>query len=614
MEAAVAPISLDDLDGGSAGWAGPPSLPAGCGHRVQFYDSEAFLEGVVSDFLAQGIAAGQSLVVIATAAHGAGFCAALDRKGFDSAGARRAGQLTVLDAHQTLAMLMVGDMPDERRFRAVIGPVLQVSAARSDHAPVRAYGEMVDILAQEGNEAAAIRLEELWNELGRNHPFILLCAYSMGRFGSEDERKPFERICRLHTHVAPAEDFVGDGDPERLRRQVTLLQQRSRALESELAHRRKLEGALRAQQQELVDFFENAAEGLHWVAADGTIVWANRAELTLLGYERAEYVGRNIAEFHVDQQAIGDILARLLRRETLRDHEAQMRCKDGSVKTVLISSNALFRDGEFVHTRCFTRDITDKRRLDEELRRQNDDLARTVRFSDMFAGILGHDLRNPLSSVVTAASLLLRRYSDEGVTRPAGRIVTSAHRMARMIDQLLDFTRIRLGQGLPVRRQRIDLAQICRTVGDEVDTAPGRARIEVRGDVVGFWDGDRLGQLLSNLIGNALTHGTAGSPVLIRVHGDSADEVALEIANDGALAEDLLPVIFEPLRSRVDSKNAGSSGLGLGLYISHQIVLAHSGTISVTSSAQDGTRFTIRLPRQSPDGNKAFEALGDRGS
>jgi light-regulated signal transduction histidine kinase (bacteriophytochrome) len=102
-----------------------------------------------------------------------------------------------------------------------------------------------------------------------------------------------------------------------------------------------------------------------------------------------------------------------------------MCCRDGTIKTVLISSNALFREGEFVHTRCFTRDITDRRRLEEELLRQNEDLTRTVRFSEMFVGILGHDLRNPVSAITTAASLLLRRFDKEEVARPARRIVTA---------------------------------------------------------------------------------------------------------------------------------------------------------------------------------------------
>src|SRR5437588_5460718 len=121
------------------------------------------------------------------------------------------------------------------------------------------------------------------------------------------------------------------------------------------------------QLDDLLDFFENGAVCLHWVGPDGTILKANRAELELLGYEADEYVGRNIAEFHVDHATIEDILERLRRGETIRNYEARLRCKDGSVRHVLIDSNVLRRSGEFVHTRCFTRDNTERKLLEEQL-------------------------------------------------------------------------------------------------------------------------------------------------------------------------------------------------------------------------------------------------------
>ena len=125
---------------------------------------------------------------------------------------------------------------------------------------------------------------------------------------------------------------------------------------------------LRRRERELADFIENASIGLHWVGADGTILWANQAELDLLGYTREEYIGRAITEFHADQDVIGDILRRLTNKETLHDYEARLRCKDGSVRHVLINSNVMWEDDRFVHTRCFTRDITERKRAEEELR------------------------------------------------------------------------------------------------------------------------------------------------------------------------------------------------------------------------------------------------------
>ena len=138
-------------------------------------------------------------------------------------------------------------------------------------------------------------------------------------------------------------------------------------IKRDISKRKQNELELRRSQSELIDFFENASVGLHWVSADGTILRANQAELDLLGYTREEYVGRNIGDFHYDREAIEDILERLRRGDVVRDYEARLRCKDGSSKTVRIDSSSYFENGKFVHSRGFTRDITDRRRTEHRL-------------------------------------------------------------------------------------------------------------------------------------------------------------------------------------------------------------------------------------------------------
>jgi PAS domain S-box-containing protein len=138
-------------------------------------------------------------------------------------------------------------------------------------------------------------------------------------------------------------------------------------IKRDIGRRKRDEQALRRSQSELTDFFENASIGLQWLSADGTILRANQAELDLLGYTRDEYIGRNVAEFHYDQEAAEDILERVRRGEIIRDYEARLVCKDGSIKTVRIDSSSYFEDGKFVHARCFTRDITDRRRTEHRL-------------------------------------------------------------------------------------------------------------------------------------------------------------------------------------------------------------------------------------------------------
>jgi signal transduction histidine kinase len=243
-------------------------------------------------------------------------------------------------------------------------------------------------------------------------------------------------------------------------------------------------------------------------------------------------------------------------------------------------------------------DITAQKEAAREREKLIEELSRTVHFSEMFVGILGHDLRNPLSAITTAASVLLRRADNERNGRRAARILNSANRMGRMIDQILDFTRIRLGQGLPLACKPTDLAELCRLVIDEFEgeTLP-EVQVETVGEALGIWDPDRLSQLISNLLGNAIEHGDRAQPVGIRVDASDSRVVVLEVRNSGAVAPEVVPLIFEPFRAAEDRKHARSSGLGLGLFITEQIAMAHGGRIDLKSSPDEGTRFVVRLPR-----------------
>jgi signal transduction histidine kinase len=199
-----------------------------------------------------------------------------------------------------------------------------------------------------------------------------------------------------------------------------------------------------------------------------------------------------------------------------------------------------------------------------------------------------------------AASLLARRSDSELITKPVSRILSSADRMQRMIAQLLDLTRVRLGRGIPLALSEVDLVEICRHVIDELEPPFGREIVlESAGDPKGTWDGDRLSQLLSNLIANACQHGRAGTPVRVRIDGATGDGVRVEVTNQGVIPPEVLPVVFEPLNHLAGNLKRGSSGLGLGLYITEQVVLAHGGRIQVASDEAQGTRVVVHLPRVS---------------
>jgi signal transduction histidine kinase len=213
----------------------------------------------------------------------------------------------------------------------------------------------------------------------------------------------------------------------------------------------------------------------------------------------------------------------------------------------------------------------------------------------MFIGIVGHDLRNPLGTIALLVEVLLQHGRLDALDREAvGRIGSSCQRMKRMIIQLLDFTRVRLGGGFPIEPKPGDLRDICRIVVEEFGAT---IHLEVEGDMTGCWDADRLAEALSNITGNAIEHAAPGAPVVIRAYPERGD-VVVEISNQGsAIPADLLPLIFEPFHRGTGEKST-TGNLGLGLYIAKQIVVASGGTLEARSV--DGTTtFAMRLPRQS---------------
>lgn len=233
-------------------------------------------------------------------------------------------------------------------------------------------------------------------------------------------------------------------------------------------------------------------------------------------------------------------------------------------------------------------DITAHKRREEEA-------AKRAEFARQLIGIVSHDLRTPLGAILNGAWVLARMEIEPRAARVAERIRSSGQRAARLVDDLLVFTRARLAGDLPIEPASTDLRALCRDVVEELQEARQERHIlvEHEGDVTGVWDRDRLAQVISNLLGNALEHGAAEAPVSLRCV-DHGDAVTLAVHNQGEpIPEEARQGLFEPMRRL----RREGRGVGLGLYIVDRIVRAHGGEIEVDSSAGEGTTFTIRLPR-----------------
>ncbi|HSS01030.1 MAG TPA: ATP-binding protein [Kofleriaceae bacterium] len=554
-------------------------------HSVQFYDTDEFLYQRVAEHLAAGLTAGEPVAVIAAPGHRRGIAQQLEAGGIDLEAMVADGRAAVLDAQETLTELMSGDLPDRERFRARVVGILAATGAGAAGAPVRIYGEMVDVLWRSGRRAAALRLEELWSELAEVYRFSLLCGYASDGFHRDHG---LSAVCALHSHVMPPEANAAlNGEGHETWR-----------LLSEISRRSAAEAAARAARDDLEELLDDAPVPIHSVDASGKILYANRAELEMLGYTADEYIGHPVSEFHVDAPVLDDMLERLSRGETLHDREVELLAKDGSIRHVLVSSKMTFKDGKQVATRCFSRDITQRKQAEEERDKVIADLSRTVRLNDMFAGILGHDLRGPLSTIVMAGQLLLGQTQDARGVRTIQRILSSAGRMQQMIGQLLDFARARMDGGIELERAPTDISDIARDVIEEVRfTRPEwQIEVEAHGDLRGQLDGPRLSQVFSNLVGNAVQHGSAERPLQVTIDGRDREAIRVAIENAGAIAPELLPNLFSPFRG--SQTRVRGQGLGLGLFITDHIVRAHGGQIAV-DSAESSTVFRFDLPRHS---------------
>ena len=234
---------------------------------------------------------------------------------------------------------------------------------------------------------------------------------------------------------------------------------------------------------------------------------------------------------------------------------------------------------------------------------------------NMFLAILGHDLRNPLGTVVTGSTFLMQADLAPKYVLVATRMFNSARRMSKLINDLLDFTRTHLGPGMPIRLRQGSLVAVCEEVVNELRTfhAEKLIELEVPPHLDAIFDEGRIAQVLSNLIGNAIQYGRPDTPVLVRMSAGEGD-VVISVTNHGEpVAPDKLAAIFDPMvRIAASVKNDGDdyierTSLGIGLYISREIVHAHGGSIELASTVADGTTFTVTIPRL-PKGFQAADA------
>jgi signal transduction histidine kinase len=452
-------------------------------HVVRFYEADAALLEAVATFCGDALLAGDVAVVIATAEHRAGIAERMRARGlFDAAGDEE--RYLALDAAGTLSRFLVDGKVDAASFAQVVGAI--VSRAAEHGREVKIFGEMVSLLIQRGNLAAAVHLEELWNDLRQTHDFSLLCAYPMEGFSGEARGELFRDVCEAHAQVIPTESYLSLPTADGRLRAIAELQQKAQSLQDEIAERQRVEERLEA---------------------------ALAAEQTA-------------------------------RRE---------------------SQDAL-------HVR------------------------------DEFMSIAAHELRNPLASLSLHAQVALRRLGrDEHLDAVRTElslqaISEQAIRLSQLLDRLLDVSRLDAGQ-LALERRPTDLAilveQAVASARVKTDRHPITLERPVKLDAE--VDPLRLKQVLTNLLDNAVKYSPNGEPIVVILSQPAPGRAELAVIDHGiGIPLEARARIFE--RFFQARSGDSSQGLGLGLFVSQQIVRLHGGQIRVECPPHGGTRVVISLP------------------
>jgi PAS domain S-box-containing protein len=357
-----------------------------------------------------------------------------------------------------------------------------------------------------------------------------------------------------------------------------------------VAREREALDAARRSAGELRHVMEVTPDLLAVVGRDGYLKRVNPAFSVVLGLSEAALLAKPWLEFvHSEDRSKAEAEVRTVfggspaRRFTFRVVRS-----DGAVRWLAFHASAEPDVDTFV---AVGRDVTEERERTE--------------FEHQLIGIVSHDLRNPLSTILMSSTALMRRVDDldERTIKAIGRIHAAGERASALIRDLLDFTKARRAGGIAIAPQLLDLHTHARKVAEDVRAFHPERSIDFdqRGDVEGYWDPARIAQVVENLVSNAFKYGSPDTPVVVRTLGGER-WVRLEVHNAGPPIDPaLLPHIFEPLRQAGRTWGVGGGGgVGLGLYIVDHIVRAHGGSVDVHSTVADGTTFIVRLPREPP--------------
>jgi excisionase family DNA binding protein len=552
-------------------------------HAVQFYEADAVLLDAVAAFLTAGLRAGEACIVVVTPAHRGELEERLHAAGLDLDAAHAAGQYEVLDAAETLACFMVDGSPDAARFVEVVGGII---ALAEQMCRVRVFGEMVALLAADGNHTAALRLEELWNALHRTRAFALFCAYPLRNFGDAASTDLLGAVCAEHSRVIPTESYAALPTADDQQQALVVLQHKAQRLEAEIAERQRVEEQLREEHQLIETLYHISAAITAELDLATVVQTVTDAATAVLGAAVGALfynVGGDQGEPYqlyavsgVPREAFAafppprntSLLGSTFRGEgVVRLDDVTQDPRFGQnppysglppghplVRSYLAVS-VVARSGEVLGGLFFGHPepgvfseraeriaggiaaqaaiALEHARLYTQEQQARATAQQAVEVRDEFLGAVAHDLRSPLTTMQGMAQLLGRQAQRANVPElprlVAGleTIQRSARKMTAMVQDLLDLSQLEAGRELELARSMVDLVALTQgAVHDAEQTTSRHAFTVYLPDhlVAGEWDGLRLERVLANLLSNAVKYSPDGGTITVRVDEETAAE------------------------------------------------------------------------------------------